>query len=47
VILLFVANSQLVPAPWRNGKTANAMASLIIMLVVVIAGTRLQALLQA
>ena len=47
VILLFIANSQLVPAPWRNGKTANAMASLIIMLVVVLAGSRLQTLLQA
>ena len=47
VILLFIANSQLVPTPWRNGKTANAMASLIIMLVLVLAGSRLQTLLQA
>ena len=47
VILLFIANSQLVPTPWRNGKTASAMAFLIIMLVLVLAVTRLQALLQA
>ena len=47
VILLFIANSQLVPAPWRNGKTANAIALLIILLVLVLAGTRLEALLQA
>ena len=46
VILIFIANSQLVPAPWRNGKIANAMAFLIIMLVLVLAVTRLQALLQ-
>ena len=45
VILLFIANSQLVPTPWRSGKIANAMASPIIMLVLVLAGTRLQALL--
>ena len=47
VILLFIANSQLVPAPWRNGKTANAIALFIILLVLVLAGTRLEALLQA
>lgn len=47
VILLFVVNSQLVPAPWRNGRIANTLALLIIMLVVVLAGTRLQALLNA
>ena len=47
VILLFVVNSQLVPAPWRNGRVANTLALLIIMLVVVLAGTRLQALLNA
>jgi len=35
-----------VPAPWRNGKIANAMAFLIIMLVFVLAVTRLQPLLQ-
>ena len=46
VILIFIANSQLVPAPWRNGKIANAMAFLIIMLVLVLAVTRLQGLLQ-
>ena len=47
MILLFIANSQLVPAPWRNGRIANTMALLVIMLVVVLAGTRLQALLNA
>ena len=46
VILIFIANSQLVPAPWRNGKIANVMAFLIILLVLVLAVTRLQGLLQ-
>ena len=47
MILLFIANSQLVPAPWRNGRIANTMALLIIVLVVLLAGTRLQALINA
>ena len=45
VILLFIANSHLVPAQWRNGRTANVVAFLIITLVLVLAVTRLQALL--
>ena len=47
VILLFVVNSQSVPAPWRNGRIANTVALFIIVLVVVLAGARLQALLNA
>ena len=47
MILLFIANSQLVPAPWRNGRIANTMALLIIVVVVLLAGTRLQALINA
>ena len=45
VIMLFIVNSRLVPQPWRNGKIANTLALLIIALVLVLAGTRLQALL--
>ena len=47
MILLFIANSQLVPAPWRNGRIANIVALLIIVLVVLLAGTRLQALINS
>ena len=44
-ILLLIANSQLIPHPWRNGKPANAVAATIILLVTAIAGTKLVALL--
>ena len=46
-ILLLIANSQLIPHPWRNGKLANALAASIILLVIAIAGTKLAALLSA
>lgn len=47
VILLFIANSQLVPAPWRNGRVGNALALLVITLVIVLAATRLKAIMLA
>ena len=46
-ILLLIANSQLIPSPRRNGKFANLLATAIILLVTVIAGTKLVALLSA
>ena len=46
-ILSLIANSQLIPYPWRNGKLANALAASIILLVTAIAGTKLAALLSA
>ena len=46
-ILLLIANSQLIPHPWRNGKLANVLATTIILLVTAIAGTKLVALLSA
>ena len=46
-ILLLIANSQLIPHPWRNGKLANVPAASIILLVTAIAGTKLAALLSA
>jgi len=46
-ILLLIANSQVIPHPWRNGKLANVLAASIILLVTAIAGTKLAALLSA
>jgi manganese transport protein len=46
-ILFLIANSQLIPRPWRSGKLANALAASIILLVTAIAGTKLAALLSA
>ena len=46
-ILLLIANSQLIPHPWRNRKLANVLAASIILLVTAIAGTKLAALLSA
>jgi len=46
-ILFLIANSQLIPRPWRNGKLANVLAASIILLVTAIAGTKLAALLSA
>ena len=46
-ILFLIANSQLIPRPWRNGKIANALAASIILLVTAIAGMKLTALLSA
>ena len=46
-ILLLIANSQLIPHLWRNGKLANVLAASIILLVTAIAGTKLAALLSA
>ena len=43
-ILLLIANSQLIPQPWRNRKLANVPAASIILLVTAIAGTKLAAL---
>ena len=44
-ILVLIANSQLIPRPWRNGKLTNVLAASIILLVTAIAGTKLTALL--
>ena len=46
-ILLLIANSQHIPRPWRNGKLANVLAAIIILLVTAIAGTKLVPLLFA
>jgi manganese transport protein len=46
-ILLLIANSQLIPHPWRNGKFANVPAASIILLVTAMAGTKLATLLSA
>ncbi len=44
-ILLLIANSKLVPHPWKNGKLTNLLASAIIVLVMALAIVKLKALL--
>ena len=46
-ILLLIANSRIIPHPWRNGKLANVLAANIILLVTAVASTKLVALLSA
>ena len=45
VILLFIANSSLVPQPWQYGKLTNLLAAAIIALVIALALVKLAALL--
>ena len=46
-ILLLIANSRVIPHPWRNGKLANVLAAIIILLITAVASTKLVALLSA
>ena len=47
IILLLIANSKLVPDPWKNSKLLNLLASAIIALVIALASVKLIALLPA
>ena len=47
IILLLIANSKLVPDPWKNSKLINLLASTIIALVITLAAIKLRVLLPA
>ena len=47
IILLLIANSKLIPDPWKNSKLINLLASTIIGLVIALAAVKLRALLPA
>ena len=47
IILLLIANSKLVPDPWKNSTLLNLLASAIIALVIALASVKLIALLPA
>ena len=45
IILLLIANSKLVPDPWKNSKLINLLASTTIALVITLAAIKLRVLL--
>jgi manganese transport protein len=47
IILLLIANSKLIPDPWKNSKMINLLAAAIIALVIALAAVKLRALLPA
>ncbi len=47
IILLLIANSKLVPDPWKNSKLLNLLASAILALVIALASVKLTAVLPA